>query len=86
MTKAIPDLTRAELLARIAKADALDDALCQEMIDAGRGHDLPSDIRKCTDDLSVRWTAARATSYALYSERAARLAYQGSAHRIVRAA
>src|SRR5262245_1696178 len=50
-------MTAGEINKALDKLDAQDSALTQEFIDAGRGNERPSDIRKKTDPLATRYKA-----------------------------
>lgn len=85
-TMNLSELPPAKLTLAIKRADERDSALCSEMIAAGRGCETPIETRTKTDELSLRWIAARDQSYALRQERDRRMAWHGSLRRITAAA
>jgi len=76
--KGMSFLTEKNLVASIAKADAVRSALCDELIAAGRGHERHSDTAAKSDPLSLRYLAASAAYVALSDERRYRMTYHGS--------
>jgi hypothetical protein len=55
------------------------------MIAAGRGHELPSETRKKTDPLSLRYIASANLCVCLYGEARSRMEYHGKLTPIKRA-
>lgn len=53
-------MTNGEINREVARLTKISSAITQEMIAAGRGHELPSETSTKTDDLSMR---ARAVSW-----------------------
>lgn len=82
----LADMTRAQLHAAMKRADKLHSKACDAMIAAGRGHELPSETLRKDDALSLQYRAAAEATHAAYGERTRRLAWQGTEHRIIKAA
>jgi hypothetical protein len=83
--KNVAALSRAALERATLKADAEARAICAEMIAAGRGHELPSETRKKTDPLSLRYIASANLCVCLYGEARSRMEYHGKLTPIKRA-
>lgn len=57
--KRLRDMTRAELERAKKRAGIACSQLCDELIAAGRGNELPSEIQKKSDPLSLRYMRAQ---------------------------
>lgn len=79
MPKPIELLTRAELHRAMEKAHAAWSALIDEMIAAGRGHEMPTVTRTKSDDLSKRFIAALDHDSSLRAELRHRMEFHGKA-------
>lgn len=80
----LQDLTRAELARVEERADRVCRRYTDEMIAAGRGHELPSQTARKDDPLSKLYTAAMEHSADIGAEKRRRMVYHGSLHRIVK--
>lgn len=81
---ALAALTAAQLKTAIERADALHSALLDEMIEAGRGHERPTETARLSDDLSRRFNASMQRLGELYGEKRSRMEYHGSMRPIKR--
>ena len=66
--KAPVDMTNGEINRRLDSLDKQASKLTQDFIDAGRGHERPSEIRNQNDALSKRWIKIADEQRALYIE------------------
>lgn len=71
------DLTATQLIASMGKAAAASRALIDEMIDAGRGHEVYSQTRGKRDELSLRYVAAVDHERDLLDEHDRRMTFHG---------
>lgn len=74
----LPTLSAAQLTRAIAKHDVISSEICSEFIAAGRGRELPSETRKLSDPLALKWRANTETLSNLHAEREARMTWHGS--------
>lgn len=79
--KPLRELTRAELERVEARSDRTCRRYCDEMIAAGRGHELPSETAKKTDPLSRLYHAALELGADIAAEKRLRMEWHGSLHR-----
>lgn len=78
MAKSVQELTAAQLSAAIEKADAAHSLIIDEMIDAGRGHEKPTETIKRDDPLSQRMRESFERFSVLHGERDRRMTYHGN--------
>jgi 3'-phosphoadenosine 5'-phosphosulfate sulfotransferase len=85
--KAIHEMTEAELRRAQEKADVERNAVCDAMIEAGRGFETSSETlakakQPDADSLTKRFAASSKACDDLYSEMKYRLTYHGSLKRV----
>ncbi len=82
MSRPMSELTRAELVRVEERSDRVVRRYVDEMIAAGRGHELPSQTARKDDPLSKLYTAAMEHGAGMAAEKRRRMAWHGSLHRI----
>ena len=84
MAKPLDMMGAAEIKRAYDKALAEGRLICSEFINAGRGHERPSEIRYMTDALALRHTANMERFSAIVQEMEARKRWHGGTQRIIR--
>ena len=84
MTKSLDMMTASEIQRAYDKASAESSNICHAFIDAGRGHERPSEIRHMTDALAMRSTANSERLRAIVHEMESRKRWHGGLGRIIR--
>ena len=77
-------MTKGQLEKAYLHARAEMSRVNDELIAAGRGHELASETRKQTDPLSERWRVCDDRLFTITSEASRRMRYHGSTHRVIR--
>jgi hypothetical protein len=77
-------ISAASLANKLEASSRRDSKLVDEMIEAGRGRELPTETRLKTDSLSKRFNSERDTWRELQAEKERRMAYHGSMRPIKR--
>jgi hypothetical protein len=84
MPKPLDMMTASEIQRAYGKVSAEGSILNRAFIDAGRGHERPSEIRHMTDTLAMKHTANMEKFSAIVQEMESRRRYHGGLNRIIR--
>ena len=84
MTKPLDMMTASEIQRAYDKVSAEGSIINRAFIDAGRGHERPSEIRHMTDALAVKYTVNMEKFSAIVQEMESRKRWHGGLSRIIR--
>ena len=84
MTKSLDMMTASEIQRTYDKVSAEGSIIGRAFIDAGRGHERPTEIRHMTDALAVRYTVNMEKFSAIVQEMESRKRWHGGLGRIIR--